>query len=134
MNALFMIQEIEDMQRKSIFFPRMARMATLAAALMLLVPATNLLACGWGSQGGADYVPQRRGGDQQQKVAQQQPLSAEEAQQIVRKYVTPINPNLIVGKPNDAGPYFEVDLQSKDGETVQVIGVDKYSGRMQPLS
>jgi hypothetical protein len=122
------------MQLKSIFSPRVVRMATLTTALMLLAPATNLLACGVGSQGGADYVPQRRGGDQQQKVAQRQPLSADEAQKIVRQYVNPINPNLIVGKPNDAGPYFEIDLQSKDGETVQVISVDKYSGRMQPLS
>jgi hypothetical protein len=130
-----MIQEIEGMQLKSIFSPRVVRMATLTTALMLLAPATNLLACGWGSQGGADYVPQRRGGDQQQQqIAQRQPLSADQAQQIVRQYVNPINPNLIVGKPNDAGPYFEVDLQSQDGETVQVIGVDKYSGRMQPLS
>ncbi len=122
------------MKLKSIFFTRKAKIATLATALMLLVPATNLLACGWGSQGGADYVPQRRGGDQQQKVAQQRPLSADEAQHIVRQYVSPINPNLIIGKPNDAGPYFEVDLQSQDGETVQVIGVDKYTGRLQPLS
>jgi len=121
------------MDRESTFFPRIAKTAALTATLLLLVPATNLLACGLGSQGGADYVPQRRGEDQQQ-IAQRKALSAEEAQQIVRQYVTPINPSLSIGKPNDAGPYFEVDLLSQDGEIVQVIGVDKYTGRLQPLS
>lgn len=122
------------MRRKTSFIPRIAMMAALAAAFLLLVPATNLLACGWGAKGGADYTPQRRGDVQSQQLTQRQPLNAEQAQQIVRRYVSPINPDLIIGKPNDAGAYFEIDLLSKDGETVQVIGVDKYTGRIEPLS
>ena len=46
-------------------------MVTLVTALLLLIPATNLLACNWGSQGGADYVPQRRGIEQQQQQPQE---------------------------------------------------------------
>ncbi len=123
-----------DMRQKTTFIPQIARMVALTITMLLLIPATNLLACGWGSQGGADFVPQRRGGDPQQQIVKRQPLSATQAQKIVSQYVKPLNPNITVGVPNDAGAYFVVDLVSKDGETVQVIGVDKYTGRMKPLS
>jgi len=102
-------------------------------SFLLLLPAANVLACGTGRPGGADYVPQRRGVAQQQ-IAQGQPISADQAKNIVMNYVKPINPGLTVGTANDFGAYYEVVLLSKDGETVQVIGVDKYTGKMEPLS
>jgi hypothetical protein len=125
------------MRQKNHFIGSLSTMVTLVTALLLLIPATNLLACNWGSQGGADYVPQRRGIEQQQQqpqLSKRQPLNAAQAQQIVSQYVKPINPNLTIGKPNDAGAYFEINLLSKDGEIVQIIGVDKYTGRLEPLS
>jgi hypothetical protein len=95
----------------------------------------SLFACGWGSQGGADYVPQERNQQQQQQVvAQSQPISSDQAKQIVTQYIKPVNPQLKVATPNDAGPYYEVDLIGKNGETVEILGVDKYTGRIQVLN
>lgn len=109
-------------------------LGVVTLALLLLAPAESLLACNSGAPGGADYVPQRRGAPQQNQPAKRQALTPEQAQQIVSRYIKPINGDLTVGNPNDAGSYYEVDIFSKDGEVVQVIGVDKFTGRMQPLS
>ena len=110
---------------------RLSQFIAAAAMLAVLVPAASLFACGWGNQGGADYVPQQQ--NQQQQV-QGQPLSADQAKQIVSRYIKPINPDLTIGTPNDAGPYFEVDLFGKNGEKVQILAVDKFTGRIKPLS
>jgi hypothetical protein len=124
------------MQCKPSFSLSKARFVILTAALVLLVPATNLMACMMGgAMGGMDYyTPQRQGPNMQQTMPQGQGLSPAQAKQIVIRYIRPINPDLIVGEPNDTGASFEIDLRSKDGEIVQVIAVDKYSGRLQPLS
>jgi hypothetical protein len=119
--------------KRKVFFQPCLVLATMLFGFFLLLPATNVLACGNGLQGGADYAPQRRGAAQQQ-IVKGQPISADQAQNIVINYVKPINPGLTVGTANDVGAYYEVVLLSKDGETVQVIGVDKYTGQMEPLS
>lgn len=46
------------------------------------------------------------------------------------KHVKKLNPNLEVGRINDAGSFFEAEILSKDKEVVQLMGVDKESGRL----
>ena len=122
------------MQQDSAFIKRLSAVIAIVAALIILGSASSLFACGYGNQGGADYVPQQRNQQQQQQVAQGQPLSSDQAKQLVAQYIKPVNPQLTVATPNDAGSYYEVDVLGKNGETVEVVGVDKYTGRIQVLN
>ena len=85
-------------------------------------------ACGYGQSGGGDYVPQRRDG--QGFLAQKQSLSAEQARDIVTSYVKRLNPNLAIGKITDNGNFYEVEVVAESNEIIQVLGVDKQSGRL----
>ncbi len=122
------------MHQNSAFIKRLSAIIAIIAALIILGSMTSLFACGWGSQGGADYVPQERNLQQQQQVvAQGQPITSDQAKKIVTQYIKPVNPQVRVGTPNNAGPYYKVDLIGTNGETVEIVGVDKYSGRIQVL-
>lgn len=85
-------------------------------------------ACGYGEGGGQGYVPQRR--DEGNAYAARPALTIEQARQIVEQHVTKLNATLKVGPMNDAGELFEAKIFSKDNEVVQIIGVDKRSGRL----
>ena len=85
-------------------------------------------ACGWGQGGGQGYVPQRR--DQNGYMAQKQALTEEQAKDIVAKYVKRLNPNLEVGKVKDNGSFYEAEIIAEDNEVIQLVGVDKQSGRL----
>jgi hypothetical protein len=85
-------------------------------------------ACGWGQGGGEGYVPQRRGGNN--TYAGKPALTQEQAHQIIQQFVTRLNSALKVGPVNDAGDLFEADVYSSDNEVVQVLGVEKRSGRL----
>jgi len=89
-------------------------------------------ACGYGRSGGADYVPQRN--DSSGYLNNKPALTQEQAVEIVTKHISKLNPNLIVGKVNDAGSYFEAEILTKNKEIVQLLGVDKYTGRLMLLS
>ena len=41
-----------------------------------------------------------------------------------------INPDLEIGKVNDNGGFFEVEIVDEGQEIVQLLGVDKRSGRL----
>ena len=84
--------------------------------------------CGWGQGGGQGYVPQRR--DQNGYLAQKQPLTQEQAKDIVTKYVKRLNPKLEVGKITDNGGFYEAEVISEEKELIQLVGVDKQSGRL----
>lgn len=73
-------------------------------------------------------MPQRR--DSGDPVARRSFLTKEKAVEIVVKHVKKLNPNLEVGQVNDAGSFFEAEILSKDKEVVQLMGVDKESGRL----
>lgn len=93
------------------------------------------MACGCsgsGSPGGADYVPQRRGSSG--SFAQNPYLTKEQAYDIVANHVSKLNPSLIVGKINDAGSFYEVEIVSDGNEVIQRLGVDKQSGRLMLLN
>ena len=85
-------------------------------------------ACGWGQGGGQGYVPQRR--DQNGYLAQKQTLTQEQARDIVTNYVKRLNPDLEIGKIKDNGGFYEVEIISEGREVVQLLGVDKHSGRL----
>jgi hypothetical protein len=88
----------------------------------------NAAACGWGSSGGGDYVPQRR--DATGFLASKPALNEEQARDIVTNYVKRLNPDLKIGPLKDNGGFYEAEILSEDNEIVQVLGVDKRSGRL----
>jgi hypothetical protein len=85
-------------------------------------------ACGWGQGGGQGYVPQRR--DQNGYLAQKQALTQEQAKDIVTNYVKRLNPKLEVGKVTDNGGFYEAEVIDEGNEVIQLVGVDKQSGRL----
>ena len=109
----------------------------IAAFLILVVAGTGYTlfvgpnhagACGVGAKGGESYVPQRRypAGE----LAQRPSLTQEQASEILSRHVKRLNPDLEVGRINDAGSFFEAEIISKDNEVIQLMGVDKESGRL----
>jgi hypothetical protein len=105
--------------------------ASMILAIALLINFVGLdiaAACGWGQGGGQGYVPQRR--DQNGYMAQKQALTEEQAKDIVAKYVKRLNPNLEVGKVKDNGSFYEAEIIAEDNEVIQLVGVDKQSGRL----
>ncbi len=94
-------------------------------------PSAN--ACGYGSSGGKDYVPQRQGGADNY-MAEKSAISPEQAREIVANHINKLNPDLKVGNINDAGSFFEAEILSKDKEIIQLLGVDKFSGRLMLLN
>jgi hypothetical protein len=95
------------------------------------------LACGgwgsWGSSGGGDYVPQRRG--LSDSFANRAPaLTQEQAHDVVANQVKKLNPDLKVGRLQDAGSYYEAEVLGVNGDVVQRLGVDKESGRMMVIN
>ena len=91
----------------------------------------HALACGagWGSAGGGDYVPQRRG--LSDSLASRAPaLTQEQAHDVVANHIKRLNPNLRIGQVQDAGSYYEAEVLGASGDVVQRLGVDKETGRM----
>jgi hypothetical protein len=105
--------------------------ASLIITIALLINFVGLdiaNACGWGQGGGQGYVPQRR--DQNGFLAQKQPLTQEQAKDIVANYVKRLNPNLTVGNVKDNGSFYEAEIVAEDNEVIQLVGIDKQSGRL----
>ena len=86
-------------------------------------------ACGWGQGGGQAYVPQRR--DQNNGfLAQKQALTEEQARDIVSNYIKRLNPKLNIGSITDNGGFYEAEIIGEGNQVIQVLGVDKQSGRL----
>ena len=102
------------------------------AALFVPVGHGVANACGWGNAGGGDYVPERRGPGANR--AENSSITPEQAQQLVAAHIGKLNPELKVGSINDVGGFFEAEIVSKDGELLQLMGVDKASGRLMLLN
>ena len=98
------------------------------AALTQFIWLDIAAACGWGQQGGGDYVPQRR--DSGGFLAQKSDVTEAQARDIVTNYVKRLNPDLEIGKVKDNGGVYEVEILSNGQELVQLLGVDKRSGRL----
>ncbi len=73
-------------------------------------------------------MPQRRGTTG--NLARKAFITKEQAFEMVSRHVKRLNPNLKIGQLNDAGRYFEAEIMTKDNEIVQLIGVEKETGRI----
>jgi len=98
------------------------------AAITQFVWTDIAAACGVGQSGGGDYVPQRR--DSNGFLAQKTAVSEDQARDIVSGYVKKLNPALEIGKVTDNGGFYEVEVVDGSNEIVQLLGVDKRSGRL----
>jgi len=110
------------------------RTITLGVSILALMGIMNFVAvdiagaCGWGQSGGGDYVPQRR--DSGGLWASKGDVSESQAREIVANYVKRLNPDLAIGEVKDNGGFYEVQIIDKGREVVQLLGVDKRSGRL----
>ena len=113
---------------------KLSKSLAMAIAVLTLAAAVNFLAvdiaaaCGWGQAGGGDYVPQRR--DSNGLWASKGNVSESQAREIVTNYVKKLNPNLAIGEVKDNGGFYEVQVIDQSREVVQLMGVDKRSGRL----
>lgn len=113
---------------------KLSKMLVVGIAILSMVAITQFIwtdfaaACGWGQSGGGDYVPQRR--DSGRFLARKSPVTEEQARNIVSGYVKRLNPDLETGKVTDNGGFFEVEVIDAGKEIVQLLGVDKRSGRL----
>ena len=104
---------------------------------MLIFNPLTVMACGYGNSGGSDFVPKRQGpysGNQPVGNQAAVAIGQEQARDIVKNHITKLNPDLTIGGVNDAGGFFEVEVMNKAKEVLQVLGVDKYSGRLMLLN
>ncbi len=119
---------------KKVIFKRITLTAFLFTIVgMLFFNPLAAMACGYGNSGGSDFVPQRQSGyssNQPAAVA----INKEQAQGIVKNHVGKLNPDLAIGSINDAGGFFEVEVLNEAKEVLQLLGVDKYSGRLMLLN
>ncbi|CAB1056645.1 hypothetical protein D1BOALGB6SA_1382 [Olavius sp. associated proteobacterium Delta 1] len=110
------------------------RTIILGVSILALMGMINLVAvdiagaCGWGQSGGSGYVPQRR--DSGELLAKKSAVSEDQAREIVTSYVKRLNPNLAIGKVQDNGGFYAVEIVDEGLEIVQLLGVDKRSGRL----
>ena len=110
------------------------RTILLGASILALTGMVSLVAvdiaaaCGWGQSGGGDYVPQRR--DSGGFLAKRSNMSEDQARNIVKNYVKKLNPGLEIGRVTDNGGFYEVEVVDEGQEIVQLLGVDKRSGRL----
>jgi hypothetical protein len=110
------------------------RTIILGASILALMGMMNFVAvdiagaCGYGQSGGGAYVPQRR--DSGELLANKSAVSEDQARNIVTNYVKKLNPNLEIGKIKDNGGFYEVEIVDEGKEMVQLLGVDKRSGRL----
>ncbi len=113
---------------------KISKRVTMAIVIFSMAAMTQFIwtdlavACGWGQSGGGDYVPQRR--DSSRFLAQKTPVTEEQARDIVSGYVKKLNPDLETGKVTDNGGFYEVEVVDSGNVIVQLLGVDKRSGRL----
>ena len=112
----------------------LSKSLAVIVAVLTLAAAANFVAldiaqaCGWGQSGGGDYVPQRR--DSSGLWANKGDVSETQAREIVTNYVKRLNPNLEIGEVKDNGGFYEIQIVDQGREVVQLLGVDKRSGRL----
>ena len=113
---------------------KLSKTLAMGIAILSMVALTQFIwtdiaaACGWGQSGGGGYVPQRR--DSGGLLAQKSSVTEERAREIVSGYVKKLNPDLEIGKVTDNGGFYEVEVVDSGNEIVQLLGVDKRSGRL----
>lgn len=87
-------------------------------------------ACGYNNSGGEGYAPQRRDTGRFFSKSNRPTMTEKDARKIVSKHVTRLNPELKVGQVVDNGAYYEAEVTNKEERVIQIVGVDKDSGRL----
>ena len=106
----------------------------IGASLLALLSMINFVAvdiavaCGYGQSGGGGYVPQRR--DSNGLLSQKSAVTQDQARNIVTGYVKRLNPDLEIGVIKDNGGFYEVQVLGAGNKILQLLGVDKRSGRL----
>ncbi len=108
------------MSKKSLFF--------IMIGFGLIFNPLTAMACGYGNSGGSDFVPQKQ--SPYNNAPAVSAIGQDQAKGIVQEHVQKLNPNLSIGTVNDAGGFFEVEILNNSKEVLQVVGVDKLSGRI----
>ena len=103
-------------------------LAVIAVGITPFMMPKNACACGVGAKGGESYVPQRRGSTG--NLARKSFITKEQAFEMMSRHIKRLNPNLKIGQINDAGRLFEAEIMTKNNEVVQLIGVEKETGRI----
>jgi hypothetical protein len=118
-----------------IIMKKLSKALLMGIAILSITAITQFVwtdiaaACGYnGQSGGSGYVPQRR--DSEGFLAQKSAVSEDQARDIVSGYVKKLNPDLELGKVTDNGGFYEVEVVNGGNEIVQLLGVDKRSGRL----
>ena len=117
------------------------------ALTLFIIPAQTMAcggggsgSCGWGAQGGKDYVPQRRGsgggwlGSRNYQSNRVPALTKEQARDILATHVSRLNPALKVGPVKDEGSFYMADILAEGKRVVDRLAVDKQSGRIMPIT
>jgi len=105
-------------------------LTVLGLAYLLLAGPDPVSACNWGSPGGQDYVPQKRAPGGGETAYNAPSMTKEQAYDVIASHIKKVNPNLSIGKINDAGSFYEAEIISENNEVVERLGVDKRSGRL----
>ncbi len=117
-----------------IIMRKLSKALVMGIAILSITAITQIVwtdmaaSCGWGQSGGSDYVPQRR--DSNGFLARKSAVSEEQARDLVSGYVKKLNPNLEIGKVTDNGGFYEVEVVDASNDIIQLLGVDKRSGRL----
>ena len=111
-----------------IFISGILFVAMIGFSHIFIAGPSRANACGVGAQGGESYRPQRRGSTG--NLALKSLITKEQAFEMVSRHIKRLNPNLKIGQLNDAGRLFEAEIVTEDNEVVQLIGVDKETGRL----
>jgi hypothetical protein len=119
-----------------IIMKKLSKALVMGIAILSIAAITQFVwtdiaaACGYnsGQSGGSGYVPQRR--DSEGFLARKSAVSEDQAKEIVSGYVKKLNPALEIGTVTDNGGFYEVEVVNGGNEIVQLLGVDKRSGRL----
>ena len=103
-------------------------LAIMGFAYTPFVGPDSANACGYGSPGGGDYVPQKRGSTGAQDKAPS--MTKDQAYDIVSGHIKRLNPELEVGEITDVGRFFQAEILGDGNEVIERLAVDKYSGRI----
>lgn len=118
------------------YFVGIATVGIMALVMLgfVNVPMVGLsysTACGVGTAGGGDYVPQKR--NQVDSYFNRPALTQAQAYDVLVNHVKKINPDLEIGEIKDSGSFYEAEILSSDKEVVERLAVDKDSGQLRVI-
>ena len=87
--------------------------------------------CGWGRAGGDDFIPGKSMANASYKTRKL--LSLGQANEIIKKHLAGLNPNLRAGRGRDAGRFYRFEILVSD-KPVEQLAVDKTTGSIRQVN